>query len=43
MRTILTLIQTRKLDQAPAQFLSMQRLWPSTSGLYARRAAEAAL
>ncbi|WP_207462492.1 hypothetical protein [Azospirillum sp. SYSU D00513] len=43
MHTILTLIQAGKLDEVPAQFLSMQRLWPATSGLHQRRAAEAAL
>lgn len=41
MRAIHDLIQKNELDKVPAQFLSMQRLWPNAAGLRARRAAEA--
>ncbi|WP_448206606.1 hypothetical protein [Azospirillum sp. sgz302134] len=43
MATIKDLIDANKLDQVPAQFISMQRLWPNAAGLRDRRAAEANL
>jgi len=43
MRNIRDLINAGKLDQVPAQFVSMERLWPTVAGLRARRAAEAQL
>lgn len=41
MMEIHDLIQAGKLDEVPAQFISMERLWPTAAGLRARRAAEA--
>jgi len=43
MRAIRDLLLAGDLEQVPDQLLSMQRLWPSSSGLRGRRAREAAL
>ncbi|WP_395454802.1 glycoside hydrolase family protein [Azospirillum melinis] len=43
MRAIRDLIAAGKLDEAPDQFRSMKRLWPTVEGLRNRREAEAVM
>lgn len=43
MATIRDLINANKLTEVPAQFISMERLWPTVAGLRQRRADEANL
>ncbi len=43
MNTIRTLMAAKKFSDIPAQFVSMQRIWPTVPGLQARRVKESKL